>query len=101
MKTRAVEFHEEATSDLHALYDWIADVANPEIALGYLERIEAYCLGFDIASERGQLREDIRPGLRVVGFERRVTLAFVVEEERVLFLRIFYGGQNWETRFDS
>ncbi len=96
MKTRTVEFHEDATSDLHALYDWIADVASPETALGYLERIETYCLGFDIASERGQLREDIRPGLRVVGFKKRVTIAFVVEEERVLILRIFYGGQNWE-----
>ncbi|MBL4635691.1 MAG: type II toxin-antitoxin system RelE/ParE family toxin [Kofleriaceae bacterium] len=57
MKTRALEFHEDATSDLLALYDWLAEVASPEAALGYFERIETYCRGFDIASERGRLRE--------------------------------------------
>ena len=101
MKTRTVEFHEDATSDLHALYDWLTTVASPEVALGYLERIETYCLGFDVASERGKLREDIRPGLRVIGFEKRVLIAFVVEEERVLILRVFYGGQDWEQSFVS
>jgi toxin ParE1/3/4 len=35
------------------------------------------------------------PGLRVVGFQRRVTVAFVVEPERVVILRLFYGGANW------
>jgi toxin ParE1/3/4 len=34
--------------------------------------------------------------MRVVGFERRVTIAFSVQEERVTILRIFYGGRNWE-----
>jgi toxin ParE1/3/4 len=48
-----------------------------------------------VASERGQLREDIRPGLRVAGFEHRVAIAFIVEDERVIILRVFYGGQNW------
>jgi toxin ParE1/3/4 len=35
------------------------------------------------------------PGLRTVGFERRVTVAFSVEIEVVLIQRIFYGGQDW------
>jgi len=35
-------------------------------------------------------------GLRVVGFERRVTIAFEVDDERVTILRIFYGGVDWE-----
>ncbi len=60
-----VAFHEDATRDLHGLYDWLSKAAGHDIALSYLERIEAYCLGFDVASERGHLREDIRPGLRV------------------------------------
>lgn len=95
MKARRVEFSEDARSDLIALYDWIADAASPDIALGYVERLERYCLDLDLASERGHLREDVRPGLRVVGFERRVTIAFTVEEDRVVILRLFYGGRNW------
>jgi len=30
-------------------------------------------------------RDDLLPGLRIVGFERRVTLAFHVDADRVTF----------------
>lgn len=95
MKKRAVEISEDARSDLFALYDWLANSAGANVALSYVERIEAYCLGFDLASERGTARDDIRLGLRTVGFERRVTIAFMVEENRVVILRVFYGGRDW------
>lgn len=29
-------------------------------------------------------------------FERRVTIAFIVESERVVILRVFYGGADWQ-----
>ena len=96
MKRRIVEFSEDANADLAALYDWIADAASPAIAMGYIERLEAYCNKFDLGSERGHSRDDLRPGLRIVGFERRVTIAFTVETERVIILRLFYGGRNWD-----
>ena len=41
-------------------------------------------------------RAGSRPGLRIVGFERRVTIAFSVDEGTVTILRLFYGGQDWE-----
>jgi toxin ParE1/3/4 len=96
MKRRSVVFAPEAQDDLFRLSDWIADAAGPDTALSYIERLESYCLAFDLASERGHLRDDIRPGLRIVGFERRVTIAFVVDEATVTILRLFYGGRNWE-----
>ena len=40
-------------------------------------------------------RDDIRPGLRVTGFERRITAAFMIDEPRVVVLRLFYGGRHW------
>ena len=52
-------------------------------------------MGFDLAGERGHLREDIRPDLRIVGFEKRVTIAFTIIDNRVVILRIFYGGSDW------
>ena len=96
MRQREVAFSPEAIDDLNRLYDWITSVAGPTVALRYIERIEAFCMGLDLASERGVLREDIRPGLRVVGFERRLTVAFSVGAEIVTIYRLFYGGQNWE-----
>ena len=96
MKQYQVIFAPEARDDLFAVYDWIAAAASPDTALSYIERIETYCLGFTHAAERGMRRDDVRPGLRIVGFERRVTIAFSVKDDRVTILRIFYGGRNWE-----
>ncbi|WP_120632608.1 type II toxin-antitoxin system RelE/ParE family toxin [Ruegeria sp. EL01] len=96
MKDRSVVFSPEAGTDLAELYDWIADAASPKVAIGYLERVEAFCKRLSIGSERGHLRSDIRPGLRIIGFERRLTIAFTVGTDRVTILRIFAGGRNWE-----
>jgi toxin ParE1/3/4 len=49
---------------------------------------------------RGTQRDDIRSGLRVFGFRRRVSIAFEVTGEVVTILGIFYGGQNFEITFD-
>ena len=89
-------FAPAARDDLLRLYDYIVDAASPDIAIEFIRRIEVYCRGFDLAPERGRARHDIRPGLRVVGFEKRVTIAFSTQDERVTILRIFYGGRNWE-----
>ena len=96
MRRRDVVFAPEAVDDLVRLYEWIANAAGPDTAMAYVERLEAYCLGFDLASERGTLRGDVRPGLRIVGFERRITIAFVVDDQSVTVLRLFYGGRDWE-----
>lgn len=101
MKRRDVVFSPEAQDDLFALYEWISIKAGSGIALGYIGRIETHCNTFDFASERGTARDDIRPGLRIVGFEHRLTIAFIVSDTTVTVLRLFYGGQNWEDTLSS
>lgn len=96
MRERNVVISPEARGDLIALYDWIAVAAYPATALGYIERIEAFLQGMRIASERCTRRDDVRAGLRIVSFERRVTVAFTVDAASVVILRIFYAGRNWE-----
>lgn len=96
MKERVVDFAPEAMEDLGNLYDRIADAAGVDTAIGYVDRLETFCRGMAVAAERGQRREDIRSGLRIVGFERRITIAFTVAETRVTILRLFYAGRNWE-----
>jgi toxin ParE1/3/4 len=68
VKRRQVVFTPEARIDLFEIYDWIAAKAGFQTAISYIERIETYCLGFELASERGHRRDDISPGLRIVGF---------------------------------
>lgn len=96
MKELRVVFSPEAQADLETIYDFIANAATPTIALNYLERLEEYCAEMALGSERGHRRDDVRPGLRIVGFERRITIAFVVSAKDVTILRIFYAGRDWE-----
>ena len=93
MKRRVI-FAPEAQDDLLSLYSYIVEQSGPSTAIGYINRIERYCLGFDVASERGTRRDGIRKGLRIVGFERRVTIAFHVEPDTVTIDRIFYAGRD-------
>jgi len=97
VKERAVAFGPEALDDLVELYDWLADRASPAVAIGYVDRIKAFCTGLSVGAERGGRRDDVRPGLRIVGFEHRVTIAFSVESDRVVILRLLNGGRDWET----
>ncbi|WP_330998597.1 type II toxin-antitoxin system RelE/ParE family toxin [Ollibium composti] len=60
MKRRAIVFAPEARDDLLGIYDWIAS-SSPSAALSFVERLEAHCLSFDLAAERGTRRDDIRP----------------------------------------
>ncbi len=96
MKQREVVYSPEVEADLNSLFDFIAVRSNDQTALNYISRIEEFCNGLGLASERGTLRNDIRKGLRIVGFERRSVVAFTVEVDRVVILRFFSGGQNWE-----
>jgi len=52
----------------------------------------------DISSARNTARRPVA-GLRVTGFERRVTIAFVVTADAVLIEGIFYGGRDFEAVF--
>lgn len=101
MIRRTVVLEAEARRDFVRIYEWIAEHASPAIALRYTRRLRAYLGEFATASERGTLHDDIRPGMRVVGFERRVTVVFAVAGSDVRILRPFYAGQDWTRAFSD
>jgi toxin ParE1/3/4 len=98
MKFKIV-FTPEARDDLLELYEYIAKHGNPERAIAYIERIEKACMSLQAPPNRGTLRDDLRRGLRVLGFERRALIAFRVRSRSVVILRIFYGGRSVERAF--
>ncbi len=95
--TLKVYFRPQAEDDLFALYDYIAGNAGRSIAGNYVDRIEAACMALATFPQRGTRRDDILPGLRTIGFERRVTIAFRVLKTRVEIVTIAYGGRVFET----
>lgn len=94
--TFKVTFRPQAEADLFGLYRYIADEAGHAIAGGYIDRIEAACLALETFPQRGTRRDDIRPGIRTTGFERRATIVFRVIAREVIIVRIFYGGRDYE-----
>jgi len=91
-----VFFAAEAQADLLELYEYIAERSGDIRALAYIARLEQWCASFDTFPQRGTPRDDIRPGLRITGFERRISVAFTVEDDVVTILRILYGGVELE-----
>lgn len=92
-----VAYSERATTQLEALYAYIAIDLGPNRADTFVGSIVDYCDSFETFPRRGRQRDDILPGLRLIGFRRRVTIAFTVDTEVVMILGVFYGGQDVET----
>lgn len=94
--TRPVRFAPEATTNLADIYDYIAPRGGERVAATYVARIYQYCLDMGTFPERGMRRDDIWPGLRLVGFERRATIAFQVTPDEVWIVGVFGRGQDVE-----
>ena len=97
MKARPVVFSLRAEQQLEDLFRYIAETSGRGRAESFVGRIVTYCEGFGELPERGTKRDDLSQGLRTVGFQRRATIAFLVEPERVVINGVFYGGQDYET----
>ena len=89
-------FRKEALEQLEALYDFIADAGSPGNAAGFIEAIVLFCEGLGEFPHRGTLRDDLRPGLRTIGYRKRVVIAYAVLGETVAIVGIFYGGRDHE-----
>jgi toxin ParE1/3/4 len=76
---RRVVFRREALTQLEELY-----------------AIVTFCEDLAPFPLRGTARDDIRPGLRTIGFRRRAVVAFVVGDDAVVVLGVFYGGRDYE-----
>lgn len=71
MKSYRVFFSPEAEEHLNALEEYIAKAAGPRIAANYVLEIVQFCRGLKTLPHRGKARNDLRPGIRTVGFRRR------------------------------
>lgn len=96
MKQYSVVFAAAAEEQLDQLYRYIASEAGEGRADSYVSDIVGRCRALRMFPLRGTKRDDIRPNVRTMGYARRVTIAFSVDEMRhiVEILGIFYGGQD-------
>lgn len=95
--TYRVIFRQSAEDDLDAIDDYIAK-DNPLAAAAFVGRIRAFCEELRDFPHRGTRRDDLRPGLRTIGFERRATIVFRIQARTVRIVRILYGGRDLTAR---
>jgi toxin ParE1/3/4 len=93
---RRVVFRREALTQLEELYDFVAAAGSPLAASDLVDAIVTFCEDLAPFPLRGTARDDIRPGLRTIGFRRRAVVAFVVGDDAVVVLGVFYGGRDYE-----
>ncbi|WP_296738545.1 type II toxin-antitoxin system RelE/ParE family toxin [Mesorhizobium sp.] len=93
----AVVLSQEAISDLEAIAAYIFESSRSQsTANGFVDRIEDRCRSIGNAPRGGRLRDDILPGLRTVPFEHSAVIAYVIENDLVHIVNIFYGGRDYE-----
>src|SRR6185437_12911324 len=98
-KKYKVSFRPHAEADLFQLYNYIAENAGRAVAGAYIDRIEAACKALETFPHRGTKRDDIHPGLRIIGFEHRAAVVFQVKKAEVVIVRILYGGREYAGLF--
>lgn len=74
------------------MYDYIAEHSRPDKAWSYVSAIKSFLVDLCAYPERGSLRSGAVDGLRIIGFRRRLSIAFVAREGDVLVLGFFYAG---------
>lgn len=101
MSTRQLRYHPVALEQLDALWDYIAADRSPAVAEGFVSSIFDFCDGLVDFPLRGAARDDLRPGLRTIGFRRRAVIAFAVTETAVEVVGFYYGGRDYEALLTS
>jgi len=76
------------------LYEQIAERAGLLIAGSYLNGIYDFIERLTTFPQRGSVRESRVDGLRIIGYRRSVSIAFVVRDDTVSILGVFHRGKN-------
>jgi plasmid stabilization system protein ParE len=101
VETYSVVYSLVALQQLRDIERFISAESAPDRAVAYTKRIRQACESLRSFPYRHRLRDDVRPRLRVVGFEGRASIHYMIDDDSatVIVLGIYYGGQDWESRY--
>nr|WP_295987333.1 type II toxin-antitoxin system RelE/ParE family toxin [uncultured Agrobacterium sp.] len=102
MKYYVVRLSPEAQTDLVQIHSNVVRKSGSAVTADrYIERVGAFLASLNVFPERGTVRNEVRSGLRIIGFERSASMAFVVEHDDVVVLRVLVKGQEFEGEAQS
>ena len=94
--SRRVVLSRTALKELGEIGRLISEKGAPQAARRYILRIKARLAALADAPGVGRAFDADGSELRVIGFDRRIMIAYRVEEARIVVTRVFHGGQDWE-----
>ena len=102
-QTYEVMFDRAAAAELTEIFNHLEDRAGTAIATNFVNKLYDFCRRLEHTPERGTKRDELRPGLRTIGFRRRATILFEIDhrQRRVVIVGIYYGGRNYEADFEN
>lgn len=102
-QTYEVAFDQAAIAELNEIFDYVEDRAGTTIATNFVNKLYDFCRRLEHTPERGTKRDELRPGLRTIGYRRRATILFEVDHarHRVVIVGIYYAGRNYEVDFEG
>jgi toxin ParE1/3/4 len=99
--TRSVDWAEPAIADLRRIYLWTAERADRDVALRFVQRLEGAAAKLTDYPRRGRPRDEVRPGLRSIPFERAVTIFYDVVGDNVEVVRVIHARRDVTAAFDQ
>lgn len=87
-------YHPEAEAELDRLYGDIALEAGEQRAGNYVDGLLSFIESLETFPERGTVRANCIPDLRIIGYRRSISVAFSVRGNDVLILGVFARGRD-------
>lgn len=100
MRRSRVIFRKEARASLKSILRLlVSNGASRQTASRFIARIADRAQRIGDVPFGGRPRDDLTPGLRTVPFEDRAVIAYVVRNDMVEIVDIFYGGRDYEALY--
>lgn len=96
MQRFPVEFRADAVEDIEQLFSYVLETSFDLVtAARFSDRIFERCEKIGDAPFAGVSRDDLGPGIRVVPFERKAVILYVVRDQTVWITNIFSGRRDY------
>ena len=89
-----VELSPRAQKNIEKLEEYLGDRFYPANAERFIDRLLRALESLALAPYRGTSRDDLRTGIRTVGFERKATIYFKVVGDKVIIVSVKFRGRT-------
>lgn len=96
MQRFPVEYRADAADDIEQLFSYVLETSFDAVtAARFTDRIFERCEKIGNAPFAGISRNDLGPGIRIVPFERKAVILYIVRDQTVWITNIFSGRRDY------